>query len=86
MDEFYSYMNSLAKYIHDRMKVNIEYRQLYDELVLQVEGTDIKMGFKNCMNEWSSTWCYHPVGAIAQELMYIIKNQWVDMLIRKDGV
>lgn len=86
MDEFYSYIDSLVKYIHSRMKISIEYRQPYDELVLQVEGTDVKMGFKNCMNEYSNTWRYHPIGAVAQGLMYVVKDEWVSLLMRKDSV
>lgn len=87
MDDFSNYMTGLADHIINRMYVSLTYDKLSDELTCQIDGTNVKMiVYNGCTHQWSNVWRNNPVGAIAQNLMYIIKNQWVDLLMRKDGV
>ena len=89
MTEFERYISALSDYIEERMNVEVQHEWWNDRLCVSFMGIADKhyLTFNNISNEYEhNRWHDYPVGAVAQELMRDIKNEWVSLLMRKDGM
>lgn len=87
MNEFDKYINDVCDYIEERMMVIARYDNRYDSLrITFTEAEDFKMCIGNMLNQYWNVWRKMPVGAVAQELMRDIKDEWVSLLMRKENV
>lgn len=89
MTEFERYIQDLKDYIESRMNVEIQHEWWNDRLCISFVGAAKEhfLTFNNINNEYTrNNWRYHPVGAVAQELMRDIKDEWVSLLMRKENV
>lgn len=89
MDEFEQYINALSEYIESRMNVEVQYEWWNDRICICFTGMTNKyyVAFNNISNEYTQRgWRNHSVGAIAQEMMRNIRDEWVRLLMRKENV
>ena len=87
MQEFERYIKDVCDYIDERMKVGVYYEWEDDELHICFVGTEHRLVIGNILHEYTHRrWRDHPVGAVAQELMRDIKDEWISLLMRKDSV
>lgn len=89
MADFEQYIKELCDYIESRMNVKVQHEWWNDRLCVSFMGMTGGrcLTFNNISNEYAKRhWRYCSVGAVAQELMRDIKDEWVGLLMRKDGV
>lgn len=87
MDEFDKYIQDVCDYIEERMNVIARYHDKYDVLCITFMNSD--EGFHVCIDNVANEymlWRSHAVGAIAQQIMRVVKEEWVALLMRKNGV
>lgn len=86
MTEFEQYIKDVCDYIEERMNVVTRYDTFCDEMCITPNNADdFHVVFGNVTKEYA-LWRYHTVGATAQQIMRVIKEEWLSLLMRKDGV
>lgn len=86
MTEFEQYAKEVCDYIEERMNVVARYDATHDRLrITYNNGDNFHVCIDNVANEYV-LWRFHAVGAIAQQIMRVVKEEWLALLMRKDGV
>lgn len=89
MYEFEQYVNEVCDYIEERMNVEAQYKCWNDSICVSFTGMADRyyIAFNNISNEYAQRgWRDRPVGAIAQELMRNIRDEWLTLLMRKENM
>lgn len=89
MTDFEQYIKELCDYIESRMNVKVQHEWWNDRLCVSFVGMAEQhyLTFNSISNEYAKRrWRYCSVGAVAQEMMRDIKDEWVILLMRKDGM
>lgn len=89
MTDFEQHIKELCDYIESRMNVRVQHEWWNNRLRVSFMGMTggRYLTFNNINNEYAKRrWRYCSVGAVAQELMRDIKDEWVRLLMRKDNV
>lgn len=87
MDGFDRYIKDVCDYIEERMKVVARYDTTRDRLHITPNNSDdFHVCIDNVANEYYSTWHNMAVGAIAMQIMRVVKEEWLALLMRKENV
>lgn len=87
MQEFEQYIKEVCDYIEERMKVVARYDDKGDVLYVTFNSSDDShVGIYGVMSKYCDTWHDVAVGAIAQQIMRMLKETWLSLLMRKDGM
>ena len=86
MHEFEQYIKDVCDYIEERMNVVARYDTTRDRLHITPNNSDdFYVCIDNVANEYYGTWHNMAVGAIAMQIMRVVKEEWLALLMRKDG-
>lgn len=86
MTEFDKYIKDVCDYIKDRMNVVARYDTTRDRLHITFNNSD---DFHVCIDNITDEyvlWRFYTVGATAQQIMRVVKEEWLALLMRKEGV
>ena len=73
-------------YIEERMNVVARYDTTFDRLHITPNNRDdFHICIDNVINEYV-LWRYHTVGATAQKIMRVVKEEWLALLMRKENM
>lgn len=87
MQDFDQYIKEVCDYIEERMKVVARYDTTRDRLRITPNNSDdFCVCIDNVLNEYYNTWHNIAVGAIALQIMRVVKEEWLALLMRKDGM
>lgn len=95
MTEFDKYIKDVCDYIEERMNVVARYDTTFDRLHITPNNIDDVMfmdryeDFHVCIDNVTNEyvlWRFHTVGAIAQQIMRVVKEEWLALLMRKESV
>ena len=87
MQDFDQYIKEVCDYIEERMKVVVRYDATRDRLHITPNNSDdFYVCINNVLNEYYNTWRNAAVGAIAQQIMRMVKEEWLALLMRKENV
>lgn len=87
MDGFDQYIKDVCDYIEERMNVVARYDTTHDRLHITPNNSDgFHMCIDNVANEYYGAWHNIAVGAIALQIMRVVKEEWLALLMRKDGM
>lgn len=77
MIEFDQYIKDVCDYIEERMNVVARYDTTCDRLLITPNNSDnFHVCIGNVANEYM-LWQFHAVGAIAQQIMRVVKEEWL---------
>lgn len=87
MQDFDQYIKEVCDYIEERMKVIARYDDRGDVLYITFNSSDDNhVGIYGVMSKYEDIWRNVAVGAIAQQIMRVVKETWLSLLMRKDGM
>lgn len=89
MTQFDKYIQDVCDYIEERMNVKVQHEWWNDRICVSFMGMADRYytTFNNISNEYAQcSWRDRPVGAIAQQIMRVIKEEWMALLMRKESV
>ena len=85
MTEFDKYIKEVCDYIEERMNVIARYDTTCDRLHITPNNRDdFHICIDNVTNEYV-LWRFHTVGATAQQIMRVVKEEWLALLMRKES-
>lgn len=86
MQEFDKYIKDVCDYIEERMRVTVTYDDKLDSLLVRFDNNaNLGVRIYNVSQEYA-LWRYHSVGATAQQIMRMVKEEWLALLMRKENV
>ena len=87
MTDFEQYIKKVCDYIEERMNVIARYDDKGDVLYVTFNSSDDNhVGIYSVISQYCDTWRDVAVGATAQQIMRVVKETWLSLLMRKDGV
>ncbi len=87
MTDFEQYIKEMCDYIEERMNVVARYDDTGDVLYITFNRRDDnRVGIYGVMSKYDDTWHDVAVGAVAQQIMRVVKETWLSLLMRKDGM